>query len=151
MMARYQIFYIVLGYLIAYLYALKFAVTASQEENRAQFARINKIHEGCVLGCKAQDAQCQNDWWTSLTQYRGKNYYIGLDKTPNRFCFATFWSMSHFILYAFLGYMAPDYFWTTFLIGAAFEWYEHEYYDCHDLLDIGFNTAGFLVGRLWRG
>lgn len=153
-MARSQIFYIVLGYVAAYMYALQFAVLVSNDENHSKFAKLNEIHEGCMIGCNGQDTQCQaknqGQWWTSLTQYRGNNYYIGIDKTPNTSCFATFWSCSHFVLYLFLGYMAPDYFWTTFFIGGLFEFYEHKYYDCHDLLDIGFNTAGFVVGQFLR-
>lgn len=149
-----QLYCIALGYLAAYVYALQFAVHISKDENRKQFTKLNEIHEGCMIGCDGQNTQCQEQhqkkWWTSLTQYRGKNYYIGIDKTVNPSCFATFWSSSHFVLYFFLGYTAPDYFWTTFMIGALFECYEYQYYDCHDLLDIGFNTTGFLLGKLLR-
>jgi hypothetical protein len=65
-------------------------------------------------------------------------------------CLTTFWSASHFALYLALGMFAPSLFWQTFAIGATFEFYEKYAFDCHDVLDVAYNSAGFLIGKMAR-
>lgn len=98
-----------------------------------------------------------NFMWDFLRRYRGKNYYlnktnntnnIDSDVTPN--CMLTIWGLSHVILYMILGWFVPDKFWETLLIGIAFEFLEKWSYDCHDILDIMWNSVGFLIGRYLR-
>jgi hypothetical protein len=86
---------------------------------------------------------------------RGDNYLIGIeDPVKNermKNCLVTFWGVAHFALYFVLGVAAPDMFWETFAIGVGFEIYENYKFDCHDVLDVGLNSAGFLLGRLFSG
>ena len=133
----------ILLYICAYIYALKFAVSI-QDNNSPWAQKIRNMHESCLIGCPN----------SALTSCRGSNYYINSkDKKRNedlKKCFATFWSGTHFSLYAFLGYFCPDLFWQTFSLGVLFEGYEYKKYDCADPLDILFNTTGFLTGRVIR-
>ena len=92
--------------------------------------------------------------WGFLRNNRGRNYYLnnanGVDKdvTPN--CMLTIWGLSHVILYMILGWFVPDMFWETFFIGIAFEYLEKNTFDCHDILDIMWNSIGFLIGKYFR-
>jgi hypothetical protein len=36
------------------------------------------------------------------------------------------------------------------VIGIGFEYFEYLFYDCHDLLDVGYNLLGFLTGAYLR-
>jgi hypothetical protein len=53
-------------------------------------------------------------------------------------------------MYAVIGYFAPDLFFPTLIAGAAFEYVEHRWFGCADVLDIGWNTLGFFLGRSAR-
>lgn len=98
--------------------------------------------------------QAPPSMWNFLRENRGKNYYLnkanGLDKdvTPN--CMLTIWGVSHIVLYMILGWFVPDKFWETLIIGILFEYLEKTFLDCHDPLDIMWNTIGFLIGRYLR-
>lgn len=126
-------------YILAYAYALKFAVWA-QTCPKPWCKSLVKAQESCLLSRKGMKYNG-----------RGNNYYIGVmdaaKKQRLQSCVATFWSLAHFILYFGLGFFAPSLFWPTFFLGAAFEVYEYKAYLCHDLLDVFYNSAGFLVGR----
>lgn len=118
---------------------MKFAVWA-QTCNKPWCKKMVAVQEKCLLSCKGM-------------KYggRGDNYYIGVMDSAKKIklqsCIATFWSFAHFTLYFFLGMFAPSLFWVTFFLGAAFEVYEYKAYLCHDLLDVFYNSAGFLVGQ----
>lgn len=92
--------------------------------------------------------------WDFLRDNRGKNYYLnnpnGIDKdvTPN--CMFTIWGLSHVVLYMILGWFVPNMFWQTLIIGIMFEYLENWTYDCHDILDVMWNTIGFLLGKYLR-
>lgn len=105
---------------------------------------MNSVHESCLLNTCKFDT-CKNN-------LRGLNYYIdNTDKDKQiklHNCLITFWGFTHFLLYFILGLLYPKYFWQTFFIGAGFELYEKLRYDCHDVLDIVLNTAGFILGFL---
>lgn len=140
-----QYIIVIILYIVAYIYSIHFAVTITGRKD-GTYGKINNMHESCIIGCPS-DANI-------LTQYRGKNYYIGgtdgEKQSMLNSCLATFWSFSHFLLYSAIGFLAPDLFWDTFFIGVMFEAYESWAFDCHDLMDIVYNTSGFIVGRYLR-
>jgi hypothetical protein len=136
---------LVLVYFIAYLYCIPFAVWAAKQP---ELAVINSAHKDCILGLCLPRVQ------TVLTATRGKNYIIsdrgGTSSARLKSCLITFWSFAHFMLYFILGLLLPHMFLETFVIGVGFEIFEYYKYDCHDALDIFFNTTGFLIGRTVR-
>lgn len=121
-------------YILAYIYAIEFAPWAAKHYNN-----LNEIHESCFV--------CGTD---KLTHARGDQYYIGTmsdeKKKDLKKCVMTFWGFTHYILYAMIGYVAPDMFWETFAIGIGFEYYEKIKYNCEDPLDIAWNSLGFATG-----
>lgn len=130
-------------YALTYLYAIEFAVYASDKKG-SPYDQINSIHESCYSQVPGMD----------FTRFRGDQYYIGVmdaEKTEQlKTCFITFWSLSHFTMYSFLGFFAPKLFWQTFAMGAFFETLEAGKFDCHDGLDILMNTSGFVFGSSLR-
>lgn len=95
------------------------------------------MHESCIIKY-GKSLPCD-------ISYRGKNYYINSNKTTAE-CYVAFWGMTHFLLYAILGYLHPTRFIEFNTIGILFELYEKKYYDCHDSLDILLNMSGFMLG-----
>lgn len=79
-------------------------------------------------------------------QLRGSNYFLGGDIKYKKYCILTSWSLLHVVLYFLFGWFFPSMFWETLLMGIMFELVEWLTYDCHDLLDIGWNTLGFVMG-----
>lgn len=134
-----QYIVLVILYICAYWYSLKFAV-ALNDCHTPQCERLRAAHEGCM--CHAN---------VDLSPIRGGHYYIGTMNAEKQArlngCVTTFWSASHFALYTALGFFAPSLFWPTFAIGVGFEFYEKYAFDCHDVLDVAYNSCGFLVGR----
>lgn len=128
-------------YMIAFVYSLIFAPAIAKIDHGVLGA-VNRLHESSVVNC---------DSCTALTSGRGANYYIAsMDEgkfEQLRTSLVTFWGAMHFLLYAILGYVAPDMFWETFAVGVGFECYEYAKYSCEDPLDVVWNSAGFLVGR----
>lgn len=64
-------------------------------------------------------------------------------------CLGTGWSALHFLLYFILGFLAPKLLWLTLIIGVLFEVFE-SFVDCHDLLDVAYNTGGAVAGAALR-
>ena len=93
-------------------------------------------------------AQCPERVWAFISPYRGNNYYIG-KKTRDR-CLVTIWSVTHYLMYMVLGYLFPNMFWETFALGLLFEVVEAATIDCHDIMDVVWNTLGFITGRYIR-
>ena len=108
------------------------------------FQSVNSHSEQCVVKCDAVGCRpCD-------LSVRGRSYIVdGSEETNKKIseCFITFWGVTHFMLYAVIGFFCPDLFWQTLAMGIGWELYEYEVFDCHDTLDIFLNTAGFLVGR----
>lgn len=132
-----QVIAIIMLYVLAYIYSLIIAPLYSKEKDG-----INRIHESCVYGCEI----CKH-----ATKYRGNNYYIGTsmlesDKKNITKCILTFWGCSHALLYALIGYIAPNLFIETFVLGVVFEIYEKYKFNCEDPLDILWNSLGFIIG-----
>lgn len=84
--------------------------------------------------------------WFSLGKWRGKNYSLTPTKAMEKYCFMTSWAITHLILYAIIGFLFPKMFWTSFFVGVVFEIAEWLTLDCHDLLDLFWNSLGFFIG-----
>ena len=132
-----QLLLVALVYIIAYAYSIEFATRVDKcDEDWCK--SVTAAHRKCAVGC--------TDTTRPLVAYpaRGRNYYIGTGSADD--CLVTFWTLSHFVLYFVLGFIAPSLFWPTFAIGVGFELYEYHKFDCHDVLDIAANSVGFLAG-----
>lgn len=139
-----QVIAILIIYTIGYIYSLIFA-PAIVNKKSGILGCINKFHKESIItinGCEP------------LTQFRGDNYYISEMsdelKSELNTCLLTTWGALHMLLYAFIGYFAPDYFWETFAVGVAFECYEAVAFNCEDPLDVVWNSIGFMVGKSCR-
>src|SRR5271169_2982863 len=133
---------IILLFVAAYAYSLEFAPRAKQCDT-GWCEEVNKVHESCILGC--------NEYTKALTAGRGSDYIIGDNGATNERisnCLVTFWGLTHFMLFAMVGFIAPWLFWEMFAVGCLFELYESYRFNCHDVLDVGLNTLGFLAGAL---
>jgi len=85
-----------------------------------------------------------------LEQLRGKNYWLHAQRKSSKYCLVTSWAICHIILYAIIGYMFPNLFWETFAIGVVYEILEWKLFDCHDVLDVLWNSIGFFIGVMIR-
>jgi len=92
-----------------------------------------------------------------ITCKRGQGYFLLNDikhtaeqRENLKYCICTMWSMMHFFFYILLGYFSPSLFYVTLGIGILFEIVEYFTYDCHDILDILYNSLGFGVGYCLR-
>lgn len=132
--------------IIAYIYAIHFAVSIGKHKGGWQ-QKLNRVHESQIITIDGEVGR-------ALTSGRGQHYYIGATTPEKRerleSCVMTFWGLAHFGFFAVLGFACPDLFWETFAIGCGFEVYEKVQFDCHDLLDIIWNTLGFAAGRAIR-
>lgn len=110
-----------------------------------------------------------NKKWKSRMQYvRGDNYGLDThdmsgkvvvcdeteksldmssDSKDNPYHVMTGWSCLHVVLYMFLGFLSPKYWWLMLIISVVWELFEFQQpQDCHDLLDLGWNSTGLLIG-----
>jgi len=80
---------------------------------------------------------------------RGSNYYLNnsFSNIPSK-CLVTGWALSHVILYMVLGYVLPNMFWETLFIGILWEIVECIFYKCHDIMDVLWNSIGFIIGMI---
>lgn len=129
---RVLIFIVIL--IFAYWYSLMFATTLIN--TNGIYKDINSMHETCLLGCGDNN----------IPLPRGSNYYIGSSTTVGN-CLMTFWSLTHVWLHFVFGLLFPNAFKWSLLLGVTFELYEKYVYDCHDTLDIFWNSLGFLLGK----
>jgi hypothetical protein len=94
-----------------------------------------------------------------LTSIRGDNYYsmTNLCKTVSeedkklyekrhKRCLVSIWAFTHICLYIVIGFYCPNLFIQTVLLGIFFEYMEKIHSNCHDALDILFNSIGFGIG-----
>jgi hypothetical protein len=116
------------------------------------FKPVERLFETCWLGNGKRGKG--DDLPSKLGRIRGMNYFLTPAGRHSGYCLVTSWAVSHILLYVVLGFMFPDRFWETFAIGALFEGVEWLTLDCHDLLDLVWNSLGFLIGywlnRRWR-
>jgi uncharacterized protein YacL len=96
-----------------------------------------------------------------LTSTRGSNYYTISDihiskdlteeeklehKNKHKNCLISVWAFTHVFLYIIIGFYCPNLFIQCFILGAFFELVEKKLGDCHDALDVIFNSIGFVIG-----
>lgn len=129
-------------YIIAFLYVnLSTKLNNCKESSWCNI--IHKLNTSCIMLCEKE--------LCNLIKARGDNYFvfpIGEEiHTVVTGCLVTFWSATHFLLYFFLGIFATDLFWQTFIIGVIFEFGEYYMFQCHDPMDIVWNTLGFITGQ----
>ena len=81
---------------------------------------------------------------------RGNNYYINdttsEDKKMLEYCLCTQWNLLHILLFIFLTIIYPKYIILFWICGVLFEVFEYLFFECHDYLDIFYNTLGILIG-----
>ena len=100
---------------------------------------LSSLFQTCWFGEKPLTS-----WMQKL---RGNNYWLSTGGTQQqKYCLITSWAVSHVVLYAIIGYMFPNMFWHTLLIGISYEILEWCTLECHDVLDIVWNSVGFLIG-----
>jgi len=105
--------------------------------------KIKNIVEYCPVPINENS---KHKW---LLKLRGNNYQItkqGLKSSLTKNCLITLWGISHAALYSIIGYCCPDMFLESFIIGVGFETWEVILMDCHDVLDIVWNSIGFMIG-----
>jgi hypothetical protein len=112
-----------------------------------------RIHYGCLFTCDADQCKNVTDKW------RSSNYFINdmiKEKVPEnkeqreiyqKSCILSSWGVSHYVLYMIFGIIAPTYLKTSIFIGIFFEIVEHYAWKCGDILDVLWNTVGFLTGQ----
>lgn len=116
------------------------------------FKPVERLFETCWVGKKKKGNG--DDLPSKLGRVRGSNYFLTPSGRYSGYCLITTWAISHIILYAILGFMFPDRFWETFAVGIIFEGAEWLVMDCHDLLDVVWNSLGFCLGywiHKWAG
>jgi len=64
----------------------------------------------------------------------------------HKYCLLTLWALTHVFLYMLIGFFCPDLFIPSFIIGVLYEIIEKYSYECHDVLDIVYNSVGFGIG-----
>lgn len=109
------------------------------------FKPINDLFDHCWTGSASAS--------TWLQKLRGNNYWVAATSSPKlrRYCLVTSWAITHVTLYAIIGFLFPTLFWPTFLVGVAYEIMEWIALDCHDILDLAWNSMGFFIGATLRG
>ena len=84
-----------------------------------------------------------------LTSSRGSEYYLTSEKYKkihNKNCLVSIWAFTHIFLYMMIGVYCPNLFFPSLMVGILFEIGEKVFYNCHDVLDVIFNTVGFGIG-----
>lgn len=107
------------------------------------FTSVERLFGKCWLGQKKPGVGDE----TPLKRIRGSNYFLTPSGQHQGYCLVTTWAVIHIALYVVIGYMFPDRFWETFAIGLLFEGAEWITFDCHDLLDVAWNSIGFIIGQ----
>ena len=66
-------------------------------------------------------------------------------------CLITRWNLAHGLLYAVIGFFAPDLFWYAMLVSVGWELIERtDRLQCQDATDLLWNLFGFVVGSTLR-
>ena len=121
-----------------------------------QLDKQNRISQLCLIQSPSPGF---SEW---LRKLRGCNYGLDADllrQDPDAYrdrqeclydCVATGWSGLHFLTYFALGFLAPDLWLLSVGVGVGFEWVESRI-QCHDWLDVLYNTLGVIAGAKVRG
>lgn len=130
--------------LIGFIYVLRYT-------NKRYYNGILSYLQDCII--LHEDNKVEK-----ITKYRGQRCYINKktltsskkdkeDKEYNhKYCVTTFWSFSHLIFYAYLGFFSPSLLLELFVFNIFFEAYEKYTMEKNDILDIFYNTIGLLLG-----
>lgn len=98
------------------------------------------------------------EWRRYCNLFRGSDYYVisanrasekELIKKDAPQAAITCWSISHIILYAILGFIAPKCIAEIFVLGVLFEAFESTI-KCHCMLDLCWNGLGLVFGCMLR-
>ena len=109
-----------------------------------RYGVFKKMHGVCFIDCDHAPNLCN-------VSIRGGEYLKLDDGTKildKEDCFMTFWGGAHFMMWSVAGFFCPDLLWESTAISVGFEYWQYLYTDKHDTLDIFFNMAGFVTGRL---
>lgn len=134
-----------LGQLLG-VYAAAFAVLAFVTSMlfSGWFKPVERLFETCWLGNNTHGKG--DDLPSKLGRIRGSNYFLTPSGRHSGYCLVTTWAVTHIALYAVLGFLFPNRFWETLAVGVVFEGLEWLTFDCHDMLDVVWNSLGFLLG-----
>lgn len=143
--------FMVVSYLLSYMFIV-IINRCLEDGDKCEYKDLAlNFHTRCIY-------YGDNDVVHSLIKGRAENYFFENStsdispeqkevlKNNSKHCLLTIWGLTHFILYFLLGIFAPDYFWLSFSISIAFEYYENLKWDCHDMFDILLNTIGLFAG-----
>ena len=108
------------------------------------FKPVERVFETCWIGKKKKGKG--DDIPSKLGRFRGRNYFLTPEGRHSGYCLVTSWAITHIALYAILGFMFPERFWETLAVGVLFEGVEWIALDCHDMLDVIWNSMGFCLG-----
>ena len=100
------------------------------------------VHTQCHIKCP------------SCPKLRGENYFTyktdpNYKRLNEENCILNNWHISHFVLHFFIGFFTQNIL-LSLAGGIGVELYEYWRYDCHDILDIIYNTLGALMGIALR-
>ena len=107
---------------------------------------LDTLHQKCLRKCESDACK------TASVTWRDKNYYLdannGDRETPHKNCAFTVWELSHLLMHLWIGYRynLP----LSVGISVAFELFEHYFYDCGSMFDVGYNLAGGVSGAVLR-
>lgn len=150
-----QYIYLLFIYIISNLLLFFVNVLASAEHSYID--GLHKLSHECII---LQESPLTK----LLTSVRGSKYYtLTLNQETRasenraseldadmmhkrRYCLMTLWAFTHVWLYIIIGFYCPKLFLASFFVGILFECFEGYFFQCHDLLDIGFNSLGFFIG-----
>lgn len=121
------------------IYAISFVLVFAVSGIASKIPKLNNLFQRCWFR-----GGLDTNKWKWLQELRGGNYYL-LTMDKPKYCLLTTWGITHVLLYALIGFLYPNMFWPTLAIGIAFEVAE-TYLDCHDVLDIMWNSLGFAIG-----
>lgn len=81
-----------------------------------------------------------------IKKYRGSTYYPHISDSNDEECLLTEWGLSHFLSCMVIGFLVPRQ-WLLLFLATVF-WEIGEYYiaDCHDILDLVWNSLGIVTG-----
>ena len=103
----------------------------------------SRVGNACLLKCKGQLCQlCSH-------ACRGSNYTLDDESEDLYQCLVTGYSFLHVVLYFFLGLLTPYLLPYVLLVGVGWELFEKRM-ECHDQMDVAYNTIGFILGGALR-
>lgn len=118
-----------------------------------------KYRDACLSFFSDSYIHIKDDWITKITQFRGKNTVsiLGVDneKSPeliNKFSIClnnallNSWHLIHMFNQFLYGLFVPYLFYFISIFGIAFELFEYFFTQCHDIIDIVYNTIGLSIG-----